>query len=162
MFEDYKANVAAIEAAKAANTPSAELPRLVAPGITGLQSYIDETDRAAREGKAPPKILLTTLDSDLVTLLRQKKAGKTVDQQLEANLMKLKKWWDTQGRLHYEEDKDPLLDARLYGAKTALLYTAIVPLLLAIGFLILIAYFYFTGGYKQVHLDETHPPMEEY
>jgi hypothetical protein len=23
-------------------------------------------------------------------------------------------------------------------------------------------YFYFTGGYKQVHLDQSHPAMEEY
>jgi len=57
---------------------------------------------------------------------------------------------------HYEEDRQPLVDGRLYGAKSALLYTAVVPLALAIGFMLLIAYFFFTGGYKQVHLEE--PP----
>jgi hypothetical protein len=54
------------------------------------------------------------------------------------------------------------MEARLHGAKTALLYTAVVPAVLAVGFLILIVYFLMTGGYKQVHLEDQHPPMEEY
>jgi hypothetical protein len=157
VFEDFKANVATIEAAKDAGTPTAELPRLVAPGITGLEAFIDETDKAAKEGKAPPKILLTTLESDLVTLLRQKRAGRPIEAKLEENLTRQKKWWDTEGRPHFDEDKVPLVEARLFGAKQALLYTAFVPLALAIGFMILIVYFFFAGGYKQVHLEEAKP-----
>jgi MFS family permease len=157
VFEDFKANVAAIEAAKASGTPTAELPRLVEPGINGLEKYIDETEKAAKEGKAPPKILLTTLESDLVTLLRQQRAGRPVEAKLEQNLRSQKKWWDTEGRPHFDEDKDRLVQARLFGAKQALLYTAFVPLALAIGFLLLIVYFFFTGGYKQVHLEEARP-----
>jgi hypothetical protein len=34
-----------------------------------------------------------------------------------------------------------------------------VPLLLAIGFVILIAYFVITGGYKQVHLEDSQGGM---
>ena len=45
----------------------------------------------------------------------------------------------------------------MYGSKNALLDTAFVPLMLAIGFMLLIAYFYFTGGYKQVHLEGEKP-----
>jgi hypothetical protein len=159
VFEDYKANLAKIEADKAAGK---EPPRILPPGMVSLNAYIDEVDQAKKEGKAPPNVALTTMESDLVTLLQQKRDNKQVEPKLEENLTKLKKWWDTEGRPHYDEDKGPLVDARLYGAKTALLYTAFVPLVLAIGFMILIVYFYLTGGYKQVHLDETHPPMEEY
>ena len=159
VFEDYTGILATIEADKAAGK---EPPQLPAPGIAGLEAYIDEVDRAKQEGKAPPNVALTTLDSDLVTLLRLKREGRPVESKLEENLTKLKKWWDTEGRPNYEEDKGPLVEARLFGAKTALLYTAFAPLALAIGFMILIVYFYMTGGYKQVHLDETHPPMAEY
>ena len=61
----------------------------------------------------------------------------------------------------YATDKVPLEESRLYGAKKALLYTALVPAALAVGFLLLILYFALTGGYKQVHLNEE-PPMGEY
>ena len=159
MFKEYKGNLAKIEAAKNAGQ---EPPRMLAPGMTSLQTYIEETDKAAKEGKEPPKVLMTTVEADLVTLLRQKQAGKPVEANLEKTLTGLKTWWDTQGRPHYEEDKKPLEEADLYGSKNALLYTAFVPLALAIGFMILIGYFYITGGYKQVHLEEKAPPMEEY
>jgi hypothetical protein len=159
VFEDYKANLEKIQAAETAGQPAPQIP---GPGIAGLNAYIDQVDAAQREGKEPPNVLLTGLQSDLVTLLRQERAGKQVEPKLKEELTKRLHWWDTEGRPHFEEDKGPLMDARLYGAKTALLYTAFVPLALAVGFMILIVYFYLTGGYKQVHLDETHPPMEEY
>jgi len=104
----------------------------------------------------------TTLQSDLETLTKLEKDGKPVPEKLKANLDKLERWWQTQGRPSYKEDKPPLEQAQMYGAKTALLYTAAVPLGLAIGFMILIAYFYATGGYKQVHLDGEEKPMGEY
>ena len=81
---------------------------MLAPGMASLQAYIEETDKAAKEGKEPPKVLMTTVESDLVTLLRQKQAGKPVEANLEKILTGLKTWWDTQGRPHYEEDKKPL------------------------------------------------------
>ena len=154
MFKEYRGNLAAIEEAKKAGK---EPPRLLAGGTTALQAYLEETEKAAKEGKEPPKVLMTTVESDLVTLLRQKQAGKPVEANLEQTLTGLKSWWDVRGRPHYEEDKKPLEEADLYGSKNALLYTAFVPLLLAIGFMLLIAYFYFTGGYKQVHLEGETP-----
>src|SRR5204862_1137469 len=112
VFEDHKANLAKVEEAKAkGETP----PILLLPGMKVLEAYIDETETAAKEGKPAPKVLMTTLDSDLVTLLRQKRAGKPVEARLEEELTKRKIWWDTQGYPHYEQDKGPLVDARLYG-----------------------------------------------
>lgn len=103
----------------------------------------------------------TTLESDLETLAKQEAEGKTVEPKLKENLTKLQTWWVTEGQPNYENDKDPLISSRLYGAKQALLYTAGVPAALAVGFLLLIFYFAATGGYKQEHLDEK-PAMEEY
>ncbi len=104
----------------------------------------------------------TTLEGDIETLNKQEAEGKPVDPKLKESLSKLQGWWEAQGRPNYEKDKQPLNDAKLYGAKSALLYTAAVPVTLAIGFLFLILYFALTGGYKQVHLEDQHPPMEEY
>ncbi len=153
VFKEYMGNQAKIDEAKKAGK---EPPRLLAPTMIGLQAYIDETDKAAKEGKEPPKVLMTTLESDLVTLLRQKKPDSP-ESKLETSLKAQKTWWDTRGLPHYDQDKKPLEEAQLYGARNALLYTAFVPLMLAIGFMILIAYFYATGGYKQVHLEGEKP-----
>ena len=106
---------------------------------------IDESGKR-KEGKK------TTLESDLETVARVEKEGKPVEAKLKDNLTKLKKWWDEEGEPNYKADKPKLDEARLYGAKTALLYTAVVPAILAVGFLILILYFMMSGGYKQVHL----------
>jgi hypothetical protein len=132
------------------------------PAVAGLDNaklkvfddwggVIDENGKR-KEGKK------TTLESDLETIAKLEQEGKPVEATLKKNLTKLKKWWDEEGQPNYKVDKANLDEARLYGAKTALLYTAFVPLALAIGFMILIAYFYFTGGYKQVHLEEEPPP----
>jgi MFS family permease len=115
-----------------------------------------DADGYRKEGKK------TTLESDLDTIAKLEQEGKPVEAKLKQNLTKLKKWWDVEGQPNYKVDKSKLDESRLYGAKQALLYTAAVPAALAIGFLLLILYFVATGGYKQVHLEEDHPPMEEY
>ncbi|HEY1187834.1 MAG TPA: MFS transporter, partial [Gemmata sp.] len=99
----------------------------------------------------------TTLESDLETITRVEKEGKPVEPKLKANLTKLKKWWDEEGEPNYKDDKPKLEEAKLVGAKQALLHTAVVPAALAVGFLLLIVYFFFTGGYKQVHLEGEKP-----
>jgi hypothetical protein len=45
-----------------------------------------------------------------------------------------------------------VLDARIYGGRMALKWTAVVPLAMAVGYLILLLYFRATGGYTQVHI----------
>ncbi len=103
------------------------------------------------------KMEKTTLDSELATLEAEKeKDPKVGEKPLYKNLTGMKKWWDQEGKSHYEEDKEPLTNAKLHGARTALLYTAAVPAAMAIGFLLLVLVFKLQGGYKQVHIDEKH------
>ena len=108
VFEDYGAIVKKIDDAKEAGKEPTRIP---APGIQGLNEYIDQVDLAKKEGKDPPNVSLTTLESDLVTLLRQKRENKPVEAKLEENLTKLKSWWDSEGRPRYPEDKGPLVKA---------------------------------------------------
>lgn len=127
-----------------------------APPIAGLDnSKLKVSDdyakvvSAAKEGKTEK----TTLQSELETLNKLKAEGKPVEKTLEKNLTDLDKWWTEQGKPNFEADRGPIEEARLYGAKTALMYTAVVPAALAVGYLLLILFFAATGGYKQVHLE---------
>jgi MFS family permease len=149
-----------------------EIAPKLAPKVAGLDNsklkvfddysgFRAKTEAAMKEGKEPPPGPATTLESDLAMLSKLKPEEREKSAKLEESLKKQKNWWATEGVTNYDADKEMLTDARRYGAKTALLYTAAVPLMLAIGFAILIAYFYATGGYKQVHL-EGEQPMGEY
>ncbi len=102
VFKDYMANLAKIEEAKKAGK---DVPRLVPSGLPALEAYIDEYDKDAKEGKPAPNVLMTTMESDVVTLLRQKRAGKSVEPKLKESLLDLEDWWATQGQPHYDEDK---------------------------------------------------------
>jgi MFS family permease len=51
------------------------------------------------------------------------------------------------------EYKQPVNDASIHGGQMALKWTAIIPLTMALGFLILLLYFRAKGGYEQVHLE---------
>jgi MFS family permease len=141
------------------------LPNQV-PKVAGIDNakfkvFEDYSAGFDADGKRKPDAK-TTLESDLDTLKKQEAENRPVEPKLKENLTKLHDWWEKDGKPNYERDKQPLMEAKLYGAKTALLYTAAVPAVLALGFLLLIVYFAATGGYKQVHLEDTHPPMEEY
>ncbi len=114
-----------------------------------------------KENKKPPTLLKTTLQGDVGTLIRRKAGGESVEPKLEQNLVDLNRWWDTEGLPNFSADEGPLDKARLYGAKTALTATAIVPVVLALGFLFLIVYFLAIGGYKQIHIDDPHGGMSE-
>jgi hypothetical protein len=70
------------------------------------------------------------------------------------NLYKLESWWTTTGKPNATADKPKVEEARLFGGKEAMLYTAVVPAAMAIGYLLLILIFKAMGGYKQVHLGE--------
>jgi MFS family permease len=74
---------------------------------------------------------------------------------------KMSKWWDEQGKPNAQQDQPLLKDARLYGKRTALLYTAAVPATMAVGFLLLWLLFLLKGGYKPVSIeDEPEGPAE--
>ena len=98
----------------------------------------------------------TTLDADLAAVQKAKAAGSKNEEELEKSLNVLKKWWEEQGQKNFDTDKNKLDEARLFGAKHALLYTAAVPATLVVGFLLLMLYFAATGGYKQVHIGDEH------
>lgn len=60
-----------------------------------------------------------------------------------------------------EQDKGPVLAAGIYGGRMALKYTALVPLMMAAGYLILVIYFYAKGGY-QAEVLHGQPPVGEH
>jgi MFS family permease len=138
-----------------------------APAVAGLDNaklkvFDDYSAGFDADGKRKPDAK-TTLESDLEVLKSQEAAGKPVEPKLKENLTKLQEWWVKDGLPNYEADKPNLAAARMYGAKTALVATAVVPATLAVGFLLLLLYFAATGGYSQVHLDEnTLKTMQEH
>jgi MFS family permease len=129
------------------------------PPVAGLDNGKVKVleDYAAVQAK---KMTETTLDADLETLNKEKAQGHKVEATLEKSLTGLKSWWDSEGKPHFERDREPLEDAKTYGAKTALLYTAAVPAAMALGFLLLVIVFKLQGGYTQVHLEEQEAPAE--
>ena len=104
----------------------------------------------------------TTLEVDLDTLNKLKADGVKVEPRLEESLNALESWWQKEGKPNFEADRVPLDDARLHGAKYALLDTAYVPAAMAIGFLLLLVVMTLTGGYKQIHLGEDLAAPTEY
>jgi MFS family permease len=98
------------------------------------------------------------LDSSKVAVLNDD--GKQLEQDLEIlkkggrkddNIERLGAWWAT-ARLEAVHDRQPVSEATLYGGRMALRYTAGVPAMMALGFLLLIVYFRSIGGYRQIHL----------
>jgi MFS family permease len=51
--------------------------------------------------------------------------------------------------------------AVIYGGRMSLKWTAIVPLVMSVGYLLLIVYFRLKGGYKQVHIEGTGKEAKE-
>jgi MFS family permease len=140
-----------------------------APKVAGLDNaklkvFDDYAAGFDHQGNRKPDAKPTTLESDLETIARDEKEGKPVEAKLKETLTALKKWWDEQGRPNFAADQKPLDEARTYGAKTALMYTAAVPAALAVGFLLLLGYFAATGGYKPVELTTPTPrdPRDRY
>lgn len=81
----------------------------------------------------------------------------------------LKQWWDTTGSEHQATDKGPVEEAKIYGGRKALQWTAAVPAFMFCCYLLLVVYFKSQGGYKTVEIDEEgkehltdhHPSAEE-
>jgi hypothetical protein len=73
--------------------------------------------------------------------------GNTLDK--NPDLQALQLWWESPPvRDNRSNDVKPLEDARQFGGKMALLWTAVVPAAMAIGYLLLLLYFKLRGGYK--------------
>ena len=66
------------------------------------------------------------------------------------------------GQDYVTTDKPAVDEANLYGGQMALKWTALVPLAMAVGYLLLVLYFLAKGGYTAVHLDEEPVGPAEY
>jgi hypothetical protein len=69
-----------------------------------------------------------------------------------AEVRKLEAWWAT-ARIFAAADRAPVIGATLYGSRMALRRTALVPVVMAAGYLLLLVYFRATGGYRQLHAE---------
>ncbi len=77
-------------------------------------------------------------------------------------LAALAEWWNGEASQYAEKDQPLVKEASIYGGRMALKWTALVPLSMAVGFAILLAYFQMTGGYQAVELHGHHPSGEEF
>ncbi len=87
-----------------------------------------------------------TLNGDYAILKEQ---NEPIPPSIEA----LKSWWDTTGSEYQAVDKDPVAEAKIYGGRKALKWTAAVPAAMFFGYLLLVLYFRTQGGYKTVEID---------
>jgi hypothetical protein len=68
----------------------------------------------------------------------------------------LRAWWEdppVNARDHASQDAKPIEKATLFGSRMALIWTAAVPAVMAVLYLLLILYFKLIGGYKPVVLE---------
>jgi len=70
-------------------------------------------------------------------------------------LVTQKKWWDEVGAANMNVDQAPVKDAKIYGGQMALRWTAVVPAIMFVGYLMLVIVFKLQGGYKTVEIDES-------
>jgi hypothetical protein len=139
------------------------------PGIGYMQDYAASTyikaeDPAAYaryEVEKPEPYLffpaVAGLDNAKVGVLKDDGAAiKTDTETLEKNGRKLSDdknlealdaWWQ-KAKPYAKEDKPQIEATQLYGGQKALTWTAAVPAMMALGYLILILYFRTIGGYK--------------
>lgn len=77
------------------------------------------------------------------------------EKRTDEKLAKEAEWW-AGAESFAKQDKPEVNAAVTFGGKQALYWTAAVPAAMAIGYLLLILYFRAIGGYKQVHIDDSH------
>ncbi len=80
---------------------------------------------------------------------RWESTGKTLEE--NDNLSALKAWW-ANAEQYASKDKEPVEQAGFYGAGKALMVTALIPVIMALGYFILILYFKKRGGYEQIEI----------
>jgi MFS family permease len=90
------------------------------------------------------------LDNAKVGILKDN--GKDLAEDLKnspdnKDLQNYEAWWN-KAKPYEKEDKPLVQDARLTGGKQALTWTAVVPVMMVLGYLFLIIYFRLRGGYK--------------
>jgi MFS family permease len=138
---------------------------------TVAQRY--EVEKAAGISYLPFLPAIRGLDGSKVALLLEKDGEADLNRRVEnlqkegqslsedKNLQAISLWW-SEAKPHAEEDKKLVSTARLFGGRMALKWTALVPLMMAIGFGLLFVYFQMTGGYQAIELRGHHPEGEEF
>ena len=79
-----------------------------------------------------------------------KKSNKT-----DANVEKMNDWWQT-AKTTAAADKVVVAESGIFGSRMALKWTAAIPALLGIFYLLLILGFKAKGGYKALNVDDVH------
>jgi hypothetical protein len=91
------------------------------------------------------------------TVAKLEQSGKMND-----DVANLQTWWQETGKPNVDQDKPLVSDARLFGGRMALKWTAAVPATMAIGYLLILLYFRAKGGYQQEVLHGEEPEGEHY
>jgi MFS family permease len=102
----------------------------------------EEEKRRQEKGEPPLSEEQRELDlqKDIALLAKQGKESQELEKRLA--------WWKTEGLPNAEKDYPFIKEARVYGGKKALTWTAFVPAGMAVGYLLLIIYFRARGGYS--------------
>jgi hypothetical protein len=88
------------------------------------------------------------------TLLKELRRAATAGNIPDA-LKTQKDWWDGVGEVNSSVDHTPVEEAKIHGGRTALKWTAVVPAMMFVGYLMMVLYFKVQGGYKTVEINET-------
>ena len=79
---------------------------------------------------------------------------------VSSGLETLKSWWDTYGAPNKDSDREPVQAARIHGGRMALRLTALLPVVMFFGYLLLVLYFRSQGGYRTVEIGADKQPHE--
>jgi hypothetical protein len=71
----------------------------------------------------------------------------------DEGLKKLDTWYETVEKPNVTTDQPKVEEAVIHGGRKALQITALVPVTMAVCYLLMVGYFAAKGGYKQIHLD---------
>ena len=80
----------------------------------------------------------------------------------DVHLEALRLWWSAAGE-QADADRKQVTQAVLRGSRMALECTSLIPIVMALGYLLLVLYFRSKGGYKQIYLEDgpgTRKPAE--
>lgn len=124
-------------------------------GLDGSKVAIltDNGEQLAKDLAALKKSESTKAGAEVSALTRFLRALHLArDEAPGAEVRKLQVWWTT-ARTFAAADRGPVVGATLYGSRMALRRTALVPVAMAAGYLLLLLYFRAKGGYRQLHAE---------
>ena len=94
------------------------------------------------------------LDGQRVATLTEPEPGATLTKDYKITPEALEdqyQWWQS-AQEHKDEDLKPIQDASVFGSRMALKWTAAVPAVMFVGYLLLVLYFGTKGGYRTLEI----------